>query len=95
VSCALFFEELDRIEPRYAIASAVQALALTYYATGDDLTRSFRRDLGVVMSSRTGRSGADVLDELVAEAQLGESRVGGAMALGRLLRNEIQDRGFA
>ncbi|MCD6287369.1 MAG: DUF3536 domain-containing protein [Anaerolineae bacterium] len=88
VSCAFFFEELERIEPRYAVASAVQALALTYYATGDDLTRSFRRDLGVAISSRSGRSGADILDELLEEAQFGESRVGGAMALGRPLGNE-------
>ena len=95
VSCALFFEELDRIEPRYAIASAVQALALTYYATGDDLTRAFRRDLGVAVSSRSGRSGADILDELLEEAQFGESRVGGAMALGRPLSPKTQDRNFA
>jgi len=40
-SCAFFFEDLERIETRYAIANAVQAMALVYYATGDDLTRAF------------------------------------------------------
>ncbi|MCJ7549253.1 MAG: DUF3536 domain-containing protein [Anaerolineae bacterium] len=95
VSCGFFFEELERIEPRYAIASAVQALALTYYATGDDLTRSFRRDLGVAISPCSGRSGADILDELLVEAQFGESRLGGAMALGRPMHKEAASDDFA
>lgn len=82
VSCAFFFEELERIEPRYAIANAVQAMALTYYATGDDLTRGFRRDLAVAVSARSGRTGADILDALLAEAQFGDAALGD-MALSR------------
>ena len=66
-SCTFFFDDLDRHEPRYAIANGVRALALTRYATGDDLTDSFRRDLGVAFSGRTGRTGADILAELTGE----------------------------
>lgn len=67
-SCAFFFDDLDRLEPRYAIANAVRAMALTHYATRDDLCRSFRRDLRVAISGRTGRTGADILDEMLKEA---------------------------
>lgn len=82
VSCAFFFEELERLEPRYAIASAVQAMALIYYTTGDDLTRSFRRDLSIAISELSGRTAADILDELLEEAEFGASRMGD-MALSR------------
>ncbi|MCS7282941.1 MAG: DUF3536 domain-containing protein [Anaerolineae bacterium] len=64
-SCTFFFEDLDRHEPRYAIANGVRALALTRYATGEDLTPGFRRDLRLAVSGRTGRTGADILDEIL------------------------------
>jgi hypothetical protein len=69
-SCAFFFEDLDRLEPRYAIANAVSAMALTHYAMRDDLCRGFRRDLKVAVSGQTGRTGADILDEILAKAEL-------------------------
>jgi hypothetical protein len=69
-SCTLFFGDLDRHEPRYAIANGVRALALTRYATGDDLSHSFRRDLGVARSWRTGRTAADIFDAIIAEARV-------------------------
>jgi hypothetical protein len=69
-SCTLFFGDLDRHEPRYAIANGVRALALTRYATGDDLSHSFRRDLGVALSRRTGRTAADMFDAIVGEASV-------------------------
>ncbi|MFP4396118.1 MAG: DUF3536 domain-containing protein [Anaerolineales bacterium] len=78
-SCAFFFEDLERIEPRYAIANAVQAMALVSYATGDDLTRSFRRDLSIAVSQNTGRTGAQILDEILERANLGLSPLGGDM----------------
>lgn len=90
VSCAFFFEDLERIESRYAIANAVQAMALIYYATGDDLTRGFRRDLSVAISGRTGRSGAKMLDELLARTNFGESALGGDMAMSEPVDREIQ-----
>ncbi len=67
-SCAFFFDDLDRLEPRYAIANGIRALALTLYATGEDLSRSFRRDLSLAVSGRTGRTGADIFDTMVATA---------------------------
>lgn len=83
VSCAFFFEDLERIESRYAITNAVKAMALVLYATGDDLTRAFRRDLSVAMSPSTSRSGADILGEILALANFGESPLGGDMSLTR------------
>jgi len=69
-SCAFFFEDLDRPEPRYSIANSVRALALTLYATGDDLSHSFRRDLRIAVSERTGRTGADILDTMLAQTEV-------------------------
>jgi hypothetical protein len=64
-SCTFFFEDLSRYEPRYAIGNAIRALALTRYATGEKLANSFRRDLKVAVSRRTGETGADIFDALV------------------------------
>ena len=83
VSCGFFFDDLDRIEPRYVIANAVQAMALIYYATGDDLTRAFRRDLSVTVSGRTERSGSEILDGIMEDADFGQGALGGDMALQR------------
>jgi len=68
-SCAFFFEDLARLEPRYAIANGIRALALTLYATGDDLSHSFRRDLGVAVSGITGCTGTDIFDETIAQTE--------------------------
>jgi hypothetical protein len=68
-SCAFFFEELTRFEPRYAIANAARAILLVEQATGEDLSRGFRRDLSVATSSRTRVSGSDLFDSLAASAQ--------------------------
>ena len=70
ISCTFFFDDLDRHEPRYAIANAARALALTRYATGDDLSHAFRRDLRMAVSGRTGRTAADILDEILTEAEV-------------------------
>jgi len=82
-SCAFFFEDLERIEAHYAIANAVRALALTLYATGDDLTPTFRRDLNIARSAATGRTGAQIMDELLARAHFGESSLGNVMTASR------------
>jgi hypothetical protein len=68
-SCAFFFEELTRIEPRYAIANAARAVTLVKEATGEDLSRGFRRDLSVAVSPRVGITGADLYDAIIASAQ--------------------------
>lgn len=82
-SCAFFFEDLERLEPRYAISNAVQALALVRYATGDDLTPSFRRDLSIAVSPSTGRNGAQIFQDILESAQMGESPLGGSMRASR------------
>jgi len=69
-SCTFFFEDLDRHEPRYAIANAVRALTLTRYATGEDLSHSFRRDLRVAVSGRVDRTAADIFDEILGQAEV-------------------------
>jgi len=69
-SCTFFFDDLDRHEPRYAIANAARALTLTRFATGEDLSHGFRRDLGVAVSGRTGRTGADILDEVLERVKV-------------------------
>ncbi len=69
-SCAFFFDDLDRYEPRYAIANAIRALALTRYATGENLSHSFRRDLSVAVSAKSGLTGADIFDEILTRAEL-------------------------
>jgi len=75
ISCTFFFGDLDRYEPRYAIANGVRALALTRYATGEDLSHAFRRDLRVAKSPGTGLTAADIFDEIVTRAEL-EARPG-------------------
>ncbi len=85
-SCAFFFEDLERIEPRYAIANAIKAIGLVRYATGDDLTSSFRRDLSIAVSGETGRTGARIMDEILEEGtDMGESPLGGNMEATRPL----------
>ena len=69
-SCTFFFEDLNRLEPRYAIANGVRALALIRYATGNNLSNSFRRDLSMVVSESTERTGADILDEILEKAEV-------------------------
>ncbi len=88
VSCAFFFEDLERVEPRYAIANAVKAVASVMYVTGDDLTKGFRRDLSIAISPSTKRSGAEILDEILAQARFGESPLGSSM---RVPRPEIPE----
>ena len=75
-SCAFFFEDLERIEPRYAIASAVKAVALVRLASGEDLTGAFKRDLSIAVSESTGRTGAEILGEILMHAELGTSPYG-------------------
>ncbi len=69
-SCTFFFDDLERHEPRYAIANAVRAIVLTRQATGDDLSNGFRRDMRVAVSGKTGRTGADIFDEILTEAEV-------------------------
>lgn len=69
-SCTFFFEDLDRLEPCYAIANGIRALTLSRHATGDDLSHSFRRDLGIVVSGRSNLTAADIFDDMLSRAQV-------------------------
>lgn len=68
-SCAFYFEELTRAEPRFAIANAARAVSLVKEATGEDLSRGFHRDLSVAVSSRVSVTAADLYDAIMAAAQ--------------------------
>ena len=59
-SCAWFFEDFDRIEPRNAVAYATQAARLTCQATGVDLSEQLVKNLSKVTSSRTALKGDTV-----------------------------------
>lgn len=65
-SCTFFFEDLDRPEPRYGLANALRAIVLTRQATGRDMVPAFRQSLAEARSSKSGKSGAEILDEVMA-----------------------------
>lgn len=60
-SCAWFFEDFDRIEPRNAIAYAAHAIRLTELATGVNLAKFALQKLAKVISPKTGLRGDSVL----------------------------------
>jgi hypothetical protein len=68
VSCTFYFEDLDRPEPRYGIANALRASSLTTQATGRDYLETFRQDLKPATSNKNGKTGAQILDEVLAWA---------------------------
>jgi alpha-amylase/alpha-mannosidase (GH57 family) len=72
-SCAFYFEDLDRIEPRIAIANGLRAVrAWPPGAQQRELEAAFANDLASARSWRSGRSGADLL------AEIGQGEAGGA-----------------
>jgi hypothetical protein len=64
-SCAWFFEDLSRLEPRYVIANAARAIGLVAQATGVSLEDGFRRDLAQAESWITYENGVDIYDKIV------------------------------
>ena len=65
VSSSFFGADLDRAEPRYAIANGARAGRLTAEAVSGDWLASFRRDLAQAVSEQTGKTGAQILDEVL------------------------------
>ncbi|GHO44492.1 DUF3536 domain-containing protein [Ktedonospora formicarum] len=65
-SCAFFFEDLDRIEPRNGIAFARRAISLIWQAIDVDLQYDFLQDLLPARSWRTQKNGVDLYKELPA-----------------------------
>lgn len=69
-SCAFFFEDLGRPEPRYVIAHAAYAGYLVLRATGVDLNRLFRDELAVVYSDNDAMNGMEIYDAIVSDLNL-------------------------
>ena len=67
-SCAWFFEDLDRIEPRNAIGYGLRALREAERVHKLDLLSAYVSDLRGARSTRTGRTGADLLADVLARA---------------------------
>jgi hypothetical protein len=77
-SCAFFFEDLDRIEPRDAIASALRAVLALPPELQTGLLGGLAEQLSSARSWRTGRSGADILAELLGRGATEPDLVGAA-----------------
>ncbi len=67
-SCAFFFEDFARPEPRYAIGNAAYAVQLMRRATGVDLSAGFREDLAMV-NGKDGSNGMETYDEVAMEEE--------------------------
>ncbi len=72
VSCTFYFEDLSRPEPRYGIANGLRAARLVARATGQDHTGAFRGDLELATSNKNGKTGGQVLDEVMEWARAAE-----------------------
>lgn len=68
VSSSFYYDDLDRAEPRFAIANAARANQWVQHATGQNFNASFRRDLTLAASNRSSVTGAQLLDEALALA---------------------------
>ena len=66
-SCAWFFEDFDRIEPRNNIAYAAHAIWQAYLVSGVDLSSDGYNLLKKVQSPRTGLTGDKVFEHFYAE----------------------------
>ena len=62
--------QLDDVQPRYAIACAAAALSLAQEATGRDLNDRLPADLAVVTSSSSTVTGADMLRDAASQFNL-------------------------
>jgi alpha-amylase/alpha-mannosidase (GH57 family) len=68
-SCAWFFEDMDRIEPRNNIAYAAQAVWRIFQATGIDLSGDASDWLAPVRSQLTGTTGDEIFRYYLDRAQ--------------------------
>ncbi|MBI2953819.1 MAG: DUF3536 domain-containing protein [Chloroflexi bacterium] len=65
-SCAFFFEDLDRIEPRINITMAARVIALLGDTGVINLMNAFLDDLGPGKSWRTGRTAVEIYKEVIS-----------------------------
>lgn len=68
-SCAWFFEDFARIEPKNCLAYAAQTVNLTNLATGNDFSAQMLANLKHVVSHRTGLRGDYVFQQQMERAQ--------------------------
>ena len=64
-SCAWFFEDPSRIEPKNNLAYAARAIWCVREATGLDLEPAFKTALKAVQSWRTGQTGEQLYEEML------------------------------
>ena len=67
-SCAFFFDDLDRIEPRNAISYGLRALRAVPAAPQAELLARFKAELTLARSDRTGQTGAQMLQAAIDES---------------------------
>ena len=67
-SCAWFFEDLDRIEPRNAIGYGLRALREAERLHDLDLLTAYAGDLRGALSTESGRNGVDLLVDALTHA---------------------------
>ncbi|MFN8637644.1 MAG: DUF3536 domain-containing protein [Chloroflexota bacterium] len=67
-SCAWFFEDLDRIEPRNAIGYGLRALREAERVHHLDLLSAYASDLRSARSTESGRTGAELLADALTRA---------------------------
>jgi hypothetical protein len=68
VSYAYFYDDLDRLESYYAITNAVRVATIVHRATGYEVSGKLRRDLALAASAKTGKTGAQIYDEVLEYA---------------------------
>jgi len=68
-SCGWYFDDFARIEPKYNVAYAAQAVWLTRLATGIDLAPQTAADLSHVISQRSGARGDRVFRRQLQRAE--------------------------
>jgi hypothetical protein len=64
-SCAYFFEDVDRLEPRAAIARAARAISYAEASCDFRLTQGFVADLARVRSNRSPITGANLYRQVL------------------------------
>lgn len=67
-SCAWFFEDFDRIEPKNCLAYAAQSVFLVQQAVGTDISSVGAEALTQVKSQRTGLRGVEVFQQQLHRA---------------------------
>jgi len=68
VSYAYFYDDLDRLEPYFAITNAARVVTIVQRVTGYDIGPQLRQDLAEAVSGKTAKTGAQIFDEVLEYA---------------------------